>query len=154
MAADSLYSVSLKKASSACAGREYCRSDIQQKLDSWGLTEKDSEKIISYLVKEKFIDEERYSTAFVKDKFRYNKWGRVKIAAALRLKKIPEAIISSSLHSIDDEEYIEILKNLIASHRKTVRARNQYDLKGKLLRYGLSKGFENHLLYDLLNELE
>ena len=154
MADDNLYNVSLRKAMSICAGRECCRSDIRQKLDSWGLQEKDTDKIIGLLVKEKFIDEERYALAFVKDKFRYNRWGKIKISSLLRLKKIPEAIVSMALDSIDDEDYNRVIKNLIISHRKSVKAKNQYDLKGKLMRYGLSKGFESHILYDLLSELE
>lgn len=154
MADDNLFSISLSKAMSICAGRECCRFDIRQKLDSWGLSEKDGEKIIGLLVKEKFIDEERFALAFVKDKFRYNRWGRIKISAALRLKKIPETTINSALASIDNESYINVIRSLIGNHRKSIKAKNQYDLKGKLLRYGLSKGFESHILYDLLNDLE
>lgn len=154
MADDNLYSVSLRKAMAICAGRECCRSDIRLKLDSWGLQEKDGEKIIGLLLKEKFIDEERYALAFVKDKFRYNRWGKIKISAALRLKKIPEEVINTALESIDNEDYNRVIKNLLMSHRKSVKAKNQYDLKGKLMRYGLSKGFESHILYDLLNDLE
>lgn len=154
MTDDNLYSVSLRKAMAICAGREYCRSDIRRKLDSWGLKEQEGEKIIGLLVKEKFIDEERYAMAFVKDKFRYNRWGKIKLSAALRLKNIPGSIINIALGSIDDEDYNNVIKNLIMSHRKTVKAKNQYELKGKLLRYGLSKGFESHILFDILNDPE
>lgn len=154
MADDNLYSVSLRKTMAICAGRECCRSDIRLKLDSWGLQEKDGEKIIGLLLKEKFIDEDRYALAFVKDKFRYNRWGKIKISAALRLKKIPGEVINTALESIDNEDYNRVIKNLLMSHRKSVKAKNQYDLKGKLMRYGLSKGFESHILYDLLNDLE
>jgi len=154
MADDNLYSVSLRKTMAICAGRECCRSDIRLKLDSWGLQEKDGEKIIGLLLKEKFIDEDRYALAFVKDKFRYNRWGKIKISAALRLKKIPGEVINTALESIDNEDYNRVIKNLLMSHRKSVKAKNQYDLKGKLMRYGLSKGFESHILYDLLNDPE
>jgi regulatory protein len=113
---------------------------------------KDSKKIIDTLVKENFINETRYSEAFVRDKFTYNKWGKIKIAAHLKSKSIPGDLIKTSLDVIDNELYIKTLKEIIFSHRKSVKAKNQYDLKGKLLRYGLSKGFESHLLYDLLND--
>ena len=154
MANDNLYNASLNKAMAICAARENCQSDIRQKLGNWGLSEKDTERIINHLISEKFIDEERYALAFVKDKFRHNRWGRIKISSALRLKKIPEGIINSALKSIDNETYLDVIKTLINAHRKSVRAKNQYDLKGKLLRYGLSKGFESNILYDLLNDLE
>jgi regulatory protein len=103
---------------------------------------------------ENFINEERYSTAFVKDKFNYNKWGKVKIAAHLRTKNIPGEIIKTSLDTIDKELYKNTLKDLISHHRRSVKYKNNYDLKSKLLRYGLSKGFESNLLYDILNDIE
>ncbi len=92
--------------------------------------------------------------AFSKDKFKYNKWGKVKIGAGLRMKKISEELITKALDSINETEYLDLLKSIIEKQRKTVRAKNQYDLKGKLLRHCLSKGFESHLVYDLLGEAE
>jgi regulatory protein len=154
MAESLLFQTALKKAMALCAGREYCQSDIRQKLVTWSVDTPDSEKIISRLVNEKFIDEERYSSSFVKDKFRYNKWGRVKIASALKMKNIPGDTINNALRSIDDETYMAALRDMISTQRRKVKAKNQYDLKGKLLRFGLSRGFESHLLYDLLNENE
>lgn len=154
MADTLLYETALKKAMALCALRELCKSDIRQKLVSWGVNDNDSGKILSLLIKERFIDEERYSIAFVKDKFRYNKWGKVKICAALKVKNIPGETIARSLKVIDDVSYMEAVKTLISSHRKKIKAKNQYDLKGKLLRFGLSRGFESYLLYDLLNEIE
>jgi regulatory protein len=153
MAESILYKIALTKVMALCSRREYCSEDIRVRLQSWGVEEKDSGKIIGTLIKENFLNESRYSEAFVKDKFRYNKWGKVKIAAHLKAKSIPGELIRSALNAIDDELYRNTLKELIASHRKSVKAKNQYDLKGKLLRYGLSKGFESSLMYDLLNDL-
>jgi regulatory protein len=147
-----LYKTALSKVMAICSRREYCIEDIRGKLQSWGAGEKDTKRIIETLIKENFINEIRYSEAFVKDKFNYNKWGKIKIAAHLKSKSIPGDLIRSSLDSIDDELYKKTLKEIIFSHRKSVKAKNQYDLKGKLLRYGLSKGFESRLLYDLLND--
>ncbi len=154
MAENELYKTALSKAMSLCSKREYCTDDIMSKLQSWGIGENDNDKIIINLIKENFINEKRYAEAFVKDKFRYNKWGKVKIRAFLKTKKIPGEIIKSALDSIDNETYRKTIEDLISVHRRTVKAKNQYDLKGKLLRYGLSKGFESDLLYDLLAGLE
>jgi regulatory protein len=150
MADNLLYNTALNKAMSLCAEREMCYSDITRKLISWGINNEDAGKILHHLTQGKFIDELRYATAFVKDKFRYNKWGKVKISAALRMKKIPEEKITDALHSIDDEDYINQLRNIIERQRKTVNAKNQFDMKGKILRHCLAKGFESHLVYDLL----
>lgn len=152
MAEKELFKTSLSKAMALCSRREFCCSDIREKLQSWGLGSIDTEKIITSLIKEKFINEERYASAFVKDKFNYNKWGKIKIAAHLRAKAIPGDVIKSALDSIDNVLYKKTIKEILFSHRRSVKAKNQYDLKGKLLRYGLSKGFESNLLYDLLNE--
>jgi regulatory protein len=93
MAESELFKTALSKAMALCSRREYCSDDIRAKLNSWGIGENDTEKIISALVTENFINEKRYSEAFVKDRFRYNKWGKVKIRANLRLKKIPAEIL-------------------------------------------------------------
>jgi regulatory protein len=146
------YNLLLKKSMAYCAGKECCRSDISQKLASWSADEEETDKILHMLINEKFIDEKRYASAFVKDKFRYNKWGRIKIGSALRQKNIPSDIISGALENIDENAYREALKTIISGHRRTVKAKNQYELKGKLLRFGLSKGFESHLLYEIFNE--
>ena len=146
-----LYKTALTKAMNLCSQREMCASEIELKLESWGISGSDTGKIISLLVKENFISEERFACAFARDKFKYNKWGKIKIAAHLRAKRISQTAISAGLESIDNDLYISTLKSLIESHRRSVKAKNQYELKAKLLRFGLSKGFESYLLYDILN---
>jgi regulatory protein len=144
----------LKKAMALCASREYCSEDIHVKLDSWGINNPDADNIISRLIRENFINDKRYAEAFVKDKYHHNKWGKAKIAALLRTKKIRAEYIESALAALDEDQYRQTIRDILASHRKFIKAKNQYDLKGKLLRFGLSKGFESHLLYDILNELD
>lgn len=146
------YGTLLSKAMALCSKREYCTDDIRNKLRSWGAVETDSEKIISTLIRENFLNETRYASAFVRDKFTYNKWGKVKIAAHLRAKQITPGIITSALNLIDNDLYMRTMKEIISSHRRHMKAKNQFDLKGKLLRFGLSKGFESNLLYDILND--
>jgi len=146
------YKAALSKAMAICSHREYCVEDIRLKLNSWGIGEDDIRKIINCLISENFINEKRYSEAFVKDKFKYNKWGKVKIKANLKMKNIPQEIISSALDSIEKDLYRQSLIELLKAHRRIVKGKNQYDIKGKLLRYGLSKGFESELLYDILSD--
>ena len=153
MSEKALFKIALEKAMAQCSSREYCSDDIRNKLSLWGVDNDDIGKILRILISDNFINEPRYATAFVRDKFKYNKWGKVKISAHLRGKKVPQDIISSALDSIDNDLYIKLLRELIEAHRKSVKAKNQYDLKAKLLRYGLSKGFESNLLYDILNDL-
>jgi len=154
MADKELFTMVLNKAMSQCSQREYCLEDISGKLALWGIENDDSEKILEILIKENFINEKRYASAFVRDKFKYNKWGKVKIAAHLKAKNIPGDIIRLALDNIDNEQYIKFIRELINGHRRTIKAKNQYDLKAKLLRYGLSKGFESSLLFEILNDPE
>lgn len=154
MSETDLYKSTLSRAMALCSRHEYCIDDIRTKLQGWGVGDNDSEKIIRTLIKENFLNENRYTDIFAREKFKFNKWGKVKINAHLKSKKIPPEIIKAALNSIDNELYIQTLKDLLSEHRKHVKAKNPYELKGKLLRYGLSKGFESNLLYDLLNDLE
>jgi regulatory protein len=153
MGENPLYKTALTKAMDLCSRREYCSDDISNKLTHWGIENSDAEKIIRVLIKENFINDLRYATAFVRDKFNYNKWGKIKIASHLKLKKIPSEIIRSALNQIDNNAYMNLLNDILTAHKRTIKAKNQYDMKAKLLRYGLSKGFESTLLYDLINEI-
>jgi regulatory protein len=154
MAENLLYKTALNKAMAQCSKREYCCDDIRAKLKQWGVHDSDSDKIINTLIKENFINELRFASAFVKDKFRYNKWGKIKIGMHLKSKNISSDIIKSALNEIDPEIYTGTLKGIITAHRRTVKAKNQYDLKAKILRHALSKGFESSLVYEILNESE
>lgn len=153
MSENSLVKTALNKAMALCASREYCSGDIQAKMESWGLNDPEVNSVISTLIKEDFINDKRYAEAFVRDKYRHNKWGKIKIAAHLKAKNISSGQISSALASLDDDQYRQMIRDTLDSHRKFIKAKNQYDLKGKLLRFGLSKGFESKILYDLLNSI-
>jgi regulatory protein len=146
------YKTALNKAMSQCSKREYCKSDIRAKLEQWGIDVNDKDRIIEELEKENFINEGRFANAFVRDKFNYNKWGKIKIASHLKVKMISGNVLKEALNSIDNEIYVKTLNELITSHKKSLKSKNKYDLTAKLLRYGLSKGFESYLLYDILNE--
>jgi len=144
----------LQRAMRACSEREYCISDISALLDRWGADNKEMhEQVIERLVKEKFIDEHRYSRAFVLDHFRHSQWGRVKIGMALKQKKVDPEAIASGMEAIGEEEYLELLQKILVDQRRKIKAKNRLDLKGKLLRHALGKGFESHLVYDAINSL-
>jgi regulatory protein len=149
---DDLIKISLNKAMALCSQREYCVHDIKSKLQSWDVKNDDAEQIINILRKEKFIDEERYSAAFVRDKFTYNKWGKIKLANDLRMKGISPDTIRNALTLIDPDSYKIALEKLLENQRKKIKAKSNYELKGKLMRYALSKGYETQLIYDLLGD--
>jgi regulatory protein len=154
MADNSEREVLLQRAMRACSEREYCISDISALLQRWGANDVETrEWIITKLIAGKFIDEQRYSRAFVIDHFRHQHWGKVKITMGLRGKKLDPAAIATGLEAIDDEEYLALLRKIIEEQKKKIRAKNRLDLKGKLLRHALGKGFESNLVYDVINSV-
>lgn len=131
-----------KKVESYCSAAEHCRAEIAEKLQRWGLPYDMIGRILDRLEEEKYIDEERFCRAFIHDKYRFAKWGKVKIAQALQLKKVSGVVYHRLLNEIDEEEYRSVLAGLLASKRKSVHAESEYELNGKLVRFALSRGFE------------
>jgi regulatory protein len=142
----------LEKTRRICSQKEQCSHDILLKLERWGISSETSRKIIAQLEREKFIDHSRYCEFFVADKLRINKWGKKKIEYVLRQKSIAPVLIESALEKIDPDEYLTILKTEIGKKRRGIKAKNQYDLKGKLFRFAQSKGFETELIYTVIEE--
>lgn len=112
-----------------------------------------SERIIARLLKERFIDESRYTRFFVNDKLRFNKWGRVKIGYELYKKNIPSPIREESLAAIDEGEYRSILLDLLKSKKKSTKGKDERDLFNKLLRFASGRGFESRITLDCLSQL-
>lgn len=132
----------LSRVAAYCSTAEHCRAEITEKLQRWGIPYDAIARILNRLEQEKYIDEERFCRAFIRDKYRFAKWGKVKIGQALQLKKIPSMTYSSFLNEIDEEEYLSVLRSLLTAKRKSVHAENEYELNGKLIRFALSRGFE------------
>ena len=93
---------------SLCAQAEHCQYEMLEKMRRWELSEEAQARVMARLVKERYVDDERYAQAFVKDKIRYNKWGRRKVEQALWQKHIDEGIRQQVLSEIDDEEYLNV----------------------------------------------
>ena len=132
----------LYKLAARCSVSEQCLSDIEAKLEKYDLSDEEKTRILRHLVEEKYVDDRRYAEAFVRDKYRFNKWGRIKIAQGLRMKGIDNETISVAMEAIDEEEYMEILDSLIRAKRKSVKGRNDYEVNAKLCRFATGRGFE------------
>lgn len=136
------YEEALYKSAAYCSQSEHCISELKNKLAQWNVTESDQLKIIRYLKEEKYLDEKRFAFAYVKDKFRYNKWGKIKIRLELHQKRIEKELIEVALETIDLEEYKEMIIRLANEKEKKLTYRNEYERKGKLYRFLAGKGFE------------
>lgn len=138
------------KVSSFCSLAEHCSSEAGDKLIKWGVEDSVRKRIIDKLLKENYINEERYCNFFIHDKLIYNKWGKVRLGQELRRKLIPATLIASCMDNIDEEEYLTILKELLRSKRKNLRGKNEYEINGKLIRFALGRGFEMNVIRQYL----
>jgi len=147
------YETALHKAAAYCSSAERCISELKEKLSKWEVDESDQLKIIDYLIQENYIDEKRFATAYAKDKFRYNKWGKIKIKYQLNLKQINRDVIEQALTAIAEDEYKTMLVNLAKDKVKKITFSNEYEKKGKLIRFLSGKGFGNEEIYKVLEEI-
>ena len=124
------------------------------KLKRWEVAQEVAEKMVARLVKERFIDEERFARAFVRDKFRYNHWGRVKIELELRKKKIAQRHIEMGLEELQEEDNLNTLRELIQKKRPSVKGKNEYEIRGKLIRFALGRGFQMDDIVKVVGDLD
>ena len=134
-----------------CAQAEHCEQEMRDKMKRWGMDLEAQNRVIERLTNERYIDNERYARAFVKDKVRYNKWGRRKVQQALWMKRIDEDIQQRVLDEIDDEEYLKVLVPLLKQKRKSIKAVNDYELNQKLVRFALGRGFDYGIIRQCLD---
>ncbi len=136
-----------------CSREERCIADAREKLNDYNLPTSIVDDIIHHLVKEKYIDEHRYASAFVNDHTKFNKWGKYKISYGLKQKHIPEVIIHEALESISDDECRKILHDELSKKLRSLPKASNYELKGKLYRFAASRGFENDIILEVIGEL-
>ncbi|MDD3078349.1 MAG: regulatory protein RecX [Paludibacter sp.] len=136
----------LHKAASYCSISEHCISEVEEKLNAWCVDCDQREKIINRLIEEDFINEKRYCVAFAKDKFHYNKWGKIKISYSLKQKGLPAELINYALNTIDDGEYEEMLSVLLKNKIKTIKWQYEFEKMGKLFNFAQGRGFENTVI--------
>ena len=144
----------LYKLAAKCSMSEQCLSDIETKLAKYDLTDEEKTRILRHLVEEKYIDDGRYAEAYVRDKYRFNKWGRIKIAQGLRMKGIDRETINTAMETIDEAEYLDILRGLIQSKRRSTKGKNDYEVNGKLIRFATGRGFEFSAIRQCINNVD
>ena len=131
---------------SLCANAEHCQWEMREKMRRWELSEEAQTRILNRLVSERYIDDVRFARAFVKDKVKYNKWGRRKVEQALWQKHIDEDIRQQVLDEIADEDYVLVLRPMLQQKRKSIKANSDYELNGKLIRFAVSRGFTMNII--------
>lgn len=136
----------LQKLKHFCGYQERCHNDVRERLFQLGVRRSDQDEIMATLIEENYLNEERFAIAFARGKFRMNEWGRIKIKAALKQKKISDYCINKALKQIEEKEYLQLLKKL-SEKRYAFLKREQYLVrKKKTMDYLLQKGFERELV--------
>ena len=124
-----------------CAQAEHCQYELTEKMHRWEIPDDVQVRVMQRLTAERYVDDERYARAFVKDKIQYNKWGRRKVEQALWQKHIDEGIRQKVLDEVDNEQYLKVLQPLLRQKRRSIKAADDYELRRKLMRFALGRGF-------------
>lgn len=125
-----------------CARAERSAADARRLMRGWGLAEADAARVLERLVQERFIDDRRYAEAFVREKLRLSGWGPSKIRMALQRKGIDRGTIDAALSQADRSDMTDRLQTQLARKARSTGYKTPYELKAKLIRYGLSLGYE------------
>ena len=141
------------KMAQLCSRSEQCSTDIRKKIVAYEIMDELVDEIISKLKEEKFIDDERYVKAYVSDKFRLNKWGKIKIHHFLKAKGLSDDLIEKGLAEIKDDQYKKVLIATLKEKAKKVKSDNKFERTGQIIRFAQSRGFEPEIIHRYLSEV-
>ena len=145
----------LKKAANFCVYQERTQDEVRKRLRDWKVFGDDAEEIIAWLITETYINEERFAKAFAGGKFRVKKWGKLKIEAELKARKISKYNLASALKEIPSSDYLDTLEALIIKKSEEVKLEpNFLKRKQKVFNYLISKGFESNLVLETIKKKE
>jgi len=148
------YKQILAKMCNLCSRSEKCEFEIRQKLIKLDVDIVNSDKIITYLINNNFINNERYAQAYVNDKFKFNKWGKLKIKQKLQFNKIEFKYINTSLSNLNTDTYKEVLSIILIKKKKYINDTSNYTVKQKLINHAISKGYELDIILEVISEYQ
>jgi len=146
--------IAYEKLKRYCAYQDRCHSEVRTKLLSLKIYGDDLEEVITELIKQDYLNEERFARSFTRGKFRLKKWGRNKIKQHLYAKRISAYCIKKGMEEIEEEEYLDTLRDLM--HKKIEQRPELAKLirKDKTIKYAVSRGYESGLIFKVVKELE
>jgi regulatory protein len=141
------------KAEHYCAYQERSQQEVRDKLYEWGQHQLVVENIISRLIGDNFLNEERFSKAYTQGKFKQKGWGRTKIKQGLKFKRVPDVLIKKALQTINGDDYIKALTNVLSRKAAVLNEKDSFKRRYKLQQYAMGRGYESDLVADVLREL-
>ncbi len=142
------YKIALSKAQKYCAYQERCHKEIREKLSTWKILPEPADDIIAQLIKDNYLNEERFALTFAGGKFRIKKWGRIKIRLELEKKKISAYCIKQALEAIEEKSYLQTLDQLLKVRAKSIKQLNPIQRSYAIGQYAISRGFEPELVWE------
>ncbi len=136
-----------------CAYQDRCHYDVEKKLREFFLIPEARDEILLGLMREKFLDEERFAKSFARGKFKIKHWGKKKITQELKKRNISDYLINKGLKEIDTSEYLTTIDNLLLKKKNNIKAKNDFELRNKLTSFMLNKGFEYDLIIESIKEM-
>ncbi len=135
-----------------CALQERCHQEVRYKLIEYSIYGDVLEEIISDLISNNFLDEERFARTFARGKFRMKQWGRIKIKQELKFRQVSPYSIQEAMREINDDEYCRTLEQLLAKKERTTSFKNKYDRMKKLSDFAMSKGYEYEIIAEIVKK--
>ena len=142
-----------KKLESYCAYQDRCHQEVEKKLYEMQMISEAKELILLYLMEYNFLNEERFAKSFARGKFRIKKWGKQRIIRALKYKDISAYNIKKGLQEIDNDDYLQILKEIAIKKKNAIIEKNGFKKSQKITNFLLYRGFENDLVYQVVREI-
>ena len=144
----------LDKMAKYCAYQERCVKDVRDKLKTFDIPQEERDKILEYLLDNRFVNDERFAKSFVRGKINQSGWGVNKICFHLVQKGIAKEIIDEALGQTDEEIYRQRLIDILKVKAKSVKAETEFEKKRKLAAFAMQKGFEGSLVWEVLKDLD
>lgn len=146
--------VAQAKAEHYCVYQDRSQQEVRDKLYEWGVYPSVIEQIITRLIGDNFLNEERFAKAYTQGKFNQKHWGRIKIKQGLKLKRVPDKLIGKALQTLDGDAYLQVLEQLLEKKARLLPERDPYKRRYKLQQYAMGRGFESDLINEILKSRE
>lgn len=136
-----------------CAYQERCHNEVKETLYSYGLRRSDVDSLISTLIEDNFLNEERFAVQFAGGKFRIKHWGRKKIQYELQQKGVSRYNIELALKQIDTNEYEQTLRKLAETKWQSLAGEHFLTRSAKTHSYLMQKGFEPVSINQIISDI-
>ncbi|MCU0468059.1 MAG: recombination regulator RecX [Arcicella sp.] len=143
----------LIKAANFCAYQERTQKEVREKLADLAIYGDEAEEMIVWLIENNYLNEERFAKIFAGSKFRQKQWGRLKIRQELKMRGVSDYCLRVGMNEINGDDYIETLQEIIEKKAREIKDADKLVRKQKLVRFALSRGFEQDLVFDMVKNL-